>query len=82
MAHLKANGIGVEVYYPVPLHLQECFVDLGNSRGQFPLSERAANLSLALPIYPEVTEAMLMSVVDEIVALLRPHEGISHENMS
>ena len=66
--YLKTQGIGTEVYYPIPLHLQKCFADVGYADGDFPNAEKAARDALAIPIYPELAEAQQQYIVDKIRA--------------
>jgi dTDP-4-amino-4,6-dideoxygalactose transaminase len=64
--YLNDLGIGCEIYYPVPFHLQECYSSLNHKAGDFPVAEICANSSLALPIYPELTTEQISFVVDSI----------------
>ncbi len=67
---LTEKEVATEIYYPVPFHLQECFSDLGYKEGDFPIAETAANTSLALPIYPELSDDQLKYVVDKIAEFI------------
>jgi dTDP-4-amino-4,6-dideoxygalactose transaminase len=64
--HLAANGIGTDLIYPVPLHLQECFAGLGHGKGSFPVSEKVAETCVSLPIFPELSDAQVKSVIEGV----------------
>jgi dTDP-4-amino-4,6-dideoxygalactose transaminase len=66
MEHLRSAGIGCEVYYPVPLHLQECFAYLGYQQGSLPASEQLAADALSLPVYAELDDRMQHYVVEKV----------------
>ncbi len=69
--HLEANGIGCALHYPLPLHLQKCYANLGHKPGDFPVAEKAARECLSLPIYPELTDQQIQRVADVIKDFFR-----------
>jgi len=70
VAYLREKGVSCEIYYPQPMHLQECFRHLGGKCGDFPQAEKAAREVLAIPVYPELTDEMKDYVADTIVSFL------------
>jgi dTDP-4-amino-4,6-dideoxygalactose transaminase len=79
IAHLQRQQIGTEIYYPVPLHLQECFRSLGYKEGDLPESERAALEVVALPVYPELAEEQVRFVCDSILDWASKHPAPARE---
>ena len=73
MAHLKEQEIGHKVYYPVPLHLQECYQLLGYKKGDLPVSAQMASEVLSLPIYPELSHSQMEMVVETIKEFYQNH---------
>ena len=78
--YLGAAGVGTEIYYPIPLHLQQCFAYLGHRPGQFPESERAAREVLALPIFPELSPAQIDHVAGTIQRFYTAAEAPSQQS--
>jgi len=64
--HLEASGVGCALHYPLPLHLQKCYANLGHKAGDFPVAEKAARECLSLPIYPELTDGQILRVVEVV----------------
>jgi len=64
--HLTKQEVGTDLIYPVPLHLQKCYADLGYGRGSFPVAEKAAETCVSLPIFPELADAQVDQVIKAI----------------
>ena len=75
--HFRAEKIGCEIYYPIPLHLQECLRDLGYTEGDFPASEQAAKSVIALPMFPEITLDQQRRVIESVAAFVRTKSRVA-----
>jgi dTDP-4-amino-4,6-dideoxygalactose transaminase len=69
--HLNDNGISTGLHYPIPLHMQPCFANLGYKKGDFPVTEQLAECGLSLPMYAEMTDEQISYVCDTIKAYLK-----------
>lgn len=68
LEHLRSRGVGTEIYYPRPLHLQPCFASLGFGPGSFPVAESVASQVFSLPLWPELSESRVARVLDALVS--------------
>ncbi|HEY4330047.1 MAG TPA: DegT/DnrJ/EryC1/StrS family aminotransferase [Phycisphaerae bacterium] len=69
--YLQKNGVGCNIFYPKGLHLQECFADLGHAKGAFPVTEKACEEVLALPVFPELSDVQIERVADVVLTFYR-----------
>ena len=69
--HLTMNGIGTAIYYPLCLHLQDCFKFLGGKQGDYPVAEKASQETMALPVFPELTQQQIEYVVEQIAVFYK-----------
>jgi dTDP-4-amino-4,6-dideoxygalactose transaminase len=77
--HLRERGIGTEIYYPLPLHLQEAYRDLGYREGELPVSEMLCRQTLSIPVYPELTREQVDRVADAVVEFVRGRARVGTE---
>ena len=70
-AHLAERGIGTQIHYPVPIHLQEAAQFLGYRKGDLPMTEKLSDEVLSLPMYAELTDAMIERVASEVIAFMK-----------
>ena len=71
MKYLNERGIGSRVYYPVPMHLQPCYKDMGHKKGDFPVSEEVSASALSIPVYPELSEEKIEYIIDTVKSFYR-----------